>query len=610
MFNQLIYFLIALLLFSIQQPGAEAIGSPFRTIFLAGWVFCLYVLICYLAFRSLKQHLHQHASLAILTLRYHRIQARLSVLALGFLAVDVFVFNIKSYLHSIPWFEQSLTVSGSVGLALYLLHLGVLRFWGYPIYRWIHQSSMKRSTFLKEHLTFDCALLVPWFIISFLIDLLEIARDSSFLTTEIGETTFLALALTIFILLGPWMVVRLWRCEPLPASTVREQLEQFCGEHRFKMGDFLLWPLFGGEMLTAAVMGILPRVRYILLTQGILKLLNIEELKAVVAHEMGHVRRYHLLFYLFLFISYSGLAYSVHGIILLLFLKQDTILQWALSSDSGHLTLFSVIYSIPILLLIVIYFRYIFGFFMRNSERQADLYAFQLVGHPFTLISSLQKIALYSGQIEDLPSWHHFSIRQRIDFLLNCHRDPSLIRRHHQKLYGSALLFLVAVVSLSWLGLHIQTTETVQNWQREVQLRILEHELGDEPRKAELYSAYGGILLEQKRYREAEAFLQKGFEMASDNPTTINNLAWLYATAPPPHFKPEKALKLALQAAELDPQPYVLDTLAESYYVNGYYEEALEAIEHAIAEKPENRDYYLQQRIKFQESLRKSGRRE
>lgn len=357
-------------------------------------------------------------------------------------------------------------------------------------------------------------------------------------------------------------------------------------------------------MLTAAVVGVLPRLRYILMTRGILRILGVEELKAVVGHEMGHVRRFHLPFYLVLFLCYSLVAYSFHDIIFVLLLKQDTVLNWALSKDSTELTLFSVIYSLPILALIVVYFRFVFGFFMRNCERQADLYAFQLLGHPFTLISSLQKIAAYSGQIHDLPSWHHFSIRQRVDFLLDCHDNPHHARRHNRKLYGSAAAFLGVVVALSLAGSYLQETETVRTWERQVQLRILEREMEGSPEKAELYSAYGGILLEQKHYEEAEAFLKKALALAPRNASTKNNLAWLYATSPPPHSDPQKALKLAREAAELEAAPHILDTLAEAHYVNGQYEEALRAIGRALARNPENRSYYLEQKEKFERALK------
>jgi hypothetical protein len=94
----------------------------------------------------------------------------------------------------------------------------------------------------------------------------------------------------------------------------------------------------------------------------------------------------------------------------------------------------------------LVYFRYVFGFFMRNFERQADLAVFKALGDSTPLISSLEKISWMSGNIRDKPSWHHFGIGQRVDFLERCSRDKSLIARHDRKVYGSLILFIVLLV--------------------------------------------------------------------------------------------------------------------------------------------------------------------
>ena len=80
-------------------------------------------------------------------------------------------------------------------------------------------------------------------------------------------------------------------------------------------------------------------------------------------------------------------------------------------------TALSFILSLPIILLMIVYFRYVMGFFLRNMERQADLYAYRITGSVGGLVRSLEKIAHFSGQSRSLPSWHHFSVAQRVDFL-------------------------------------------------------------------------------------------------------------------------------------------------------------------------------------------------
>jgi len=605
MYSQLIYFLIALVLFTLQQPGSLPLTSPAKTFFSVLGLWLFFALICHLSLRHFGQRLWR-VSQSNATRQYHRIQNRLTILALAFLAIDIYIFNLKFYLQIIPGFDQSLAVSGIIGIGIFLAHLILIWIYSYPAYKKIFYSEIPLSRFLKGNIAFISAILIPWFLISLVSDILQAIKLPTFLTSDLGEFVLLFALLTIFVLFAPWLVVRLWGCEPLPPSHIREELQDFCQRYNFVLGNFMLWPLFGNEMLTAGIIGILPRLRYILVTKGLLAVLNIDELKAVVAHEMGHVRRLHIFVYLLFFICYSILAYSFQDVIFLLLLKNQTFLQWAMAPDTLHLTLFSIIYTMPVLLLLVIYFRYVFGYFMRNSERQADLYALRLIGDPSPLITSLQKIAYHSGHIEDLPSWHHFSIRERIHYLLKSHKNPSLIRQHDRKMYGSILFFLVVVIGLSFTGFQLQNMSTVQRWKVQVQAQMLEKQIQTEARNPAIYGAYGGLLLELGRYDAARSFLRKALQMAPHDATIMNNLAWLYATSPPPFLDPENALKLARQAASLEFQPYILDTLAEAYYVNGRYQDALQTLQQALAMKPENQDYFLKQLNKFERAASQS----
>jgi len=64
-------------------------------------------------------------------------------------------------------------------------------------------------------------------------------------------------------------------------------------------------------MMTAGIMGIVPRYRYILVTDSLLETLSLEELKAVLAHEMGHAKYRHLLFYILFFVGYMVLSFGL-----------------------------------------------------------------------------------------------------------------------------------------------------------------------------------------------------------------------------------------------------------------------------------------------------------
>ena len=602
MYNQLLYFIIALLLFDIEQPGNEPFLPLWETVFLGVSCFLCYGLTCYLALRRLGHAVAEDSWHATpLMSRYLAVQRRLSILALVNLAIDVYALGIKYYLQGgLPGLKQSLTLQGIAVLGLLLVHFGLIWFWSYPIYRRIHQSNMTRGAFLWGNLAFSTAILVPWVLISIISDVLEMVKSPAFLKTEPGQFVLMGSLMIGLVLFAPRLVVRLWGCRALPVSAERMALENFAEDHHFKVGNFMLWPLFGGEMLTAGILGILPKWRYILVTRGLLRLLNLDELKAVLAHEIGHVRRYHMLFYLAFFLCSSILAYALSDIALLILLRNPVILEWALDLGSANATLLSALTSVPIIFIFLVYFRVIFGFYMRNSERQADLYALQLIGHPFSLVSSLQKIGVYSGHTHDVPSWHHYSIRQRIEFLLGAYEDPALIRRHHQKYYRAMVVFFVLVAGLSTLGFNLDSNKVARKWRMEMQVTIIEREINRGRADHQLYAVYGSLSLELGQLAKAESALRKSLEAAPEDANTLNNLAWLYATSQPPYSKPEAALELALRAAAIDPDPTILDTLAEAYYVNGQAEAALNAIRRALLKEPKNRAYFLSQEQKFE----------
>jgi hypothetical protein len=62
---------------------------------------------------------------------------------------------------------------------------------------------------------------------------------------------------------------------------------------------------------------------------------------------------------------------------------------------------------------------------------------------------------------------------------------------------------------------------------------------------------------------------------------------------------------LAKLAAQIEPSSYIFDTLAESYFVNGMNQEALETAERALKLAKTNRSYYRQQLERFRKAVAK-----
>ena len=114
----------------------------------------------------------------------------------------------------------------------------------------------------------------------------------------------------------------------------------------------------------------------------------------------------------------------------------------------------------------------------------------------------------------------------------------------------------------------------------------------------------GNLYYELGDFKKAEVYFKKALEINPQDPEILNNLAWLYATSEMPELrKPEEALMLSRKAALLAPKAHILDTLGESYFVNGRYAEAVQALEQAIATSPDNLSYYEGQLKKFKKHL-------
>ncbi len=604
MYNQLIYFIVVLLLFSTQRQTGKPPAVSWHDALCIAALFFFFILYCRRTFQRLLKAADRGIPQAALTRAHYRAQALLSVVALGFLAVYLYAFNLDVYLRTIPGFDRFMTVSGIAGLAIYLVHLAVIWFWSYPIEQAILGVRVSRTHFIKGRLSFTSVILIPWFLISTTVDLLQFIKTPSFMASDVAQLLLIVVTLIGFVLFGPWLIVRVWGCEPLPQDHVRAELESFCSYHNFRTGGLLLWPVFGSEMLTAGVVGILPGLRYILITSGLLRVLEISELKAVVAHEMGHVRKKHMLLFVLLFIVFIIFAYDFIDTLTLLALSNRTIFNWAFTPGDFAASVASLLSALPMIVLAILYIRFIFGYFLRNAERQADLYAMELIGDPQPLIASLEKIALRSGRIEDLPTWHHYSIRERVQFLVEAFQNRIVIRRHNLKFYGSILVFLTVISGLLFLNWRANEGGPIGNLRSEVQLRILEQEISQEPGNPEYLAAYGGLLYEKGRFSEAESVLRAALMQDSENPSVLNNLAWLYATGPSTFRNPKDALDLALKAAALNPEPIILDTLAEAYYINGRYADAVSTIDEAISEDGPQQSYFLEQKEKFEKALR------
>ncbi len=88
-----------------------------------------------------------------------------------------------------------------------------------------------------------------------------------------------------------WKMI--WRTRRLPPGELRDELHALCARHKVRVADLLIWET-RGALLNGALVGVLPRLRYIMLTDALLERLSAREVEAVMAHEIAHARHRHI----------------------------------------------------------------------------------------------------------------------------------------------------------------------------------------------------------------------------------------------------------------------------------------------------------------------------
>jgi tetratricopeptide (TPR) repeat protein len=341
-------------------------------------------------------------------------------------------------------------------------------------------------------------------------------------------------------------------------------------------------------------MGIAPRFRYLLLTPALLAALDKEELESVLAHEIGHVRRQHLLLYVLLLFGFSLLASTLSEPLLGLLLGSGWFWRLLIWSRAPLEKLLTGLAAAVLFVLMLLYFRFLFGYFVRNFERQADLHVFQAQGSSFPLIRSFEKIAALSGASRDQKNWHHFGIGERIDFLLRCERDRRLVRRHDRKVCLSLAAYFLLI------GLAVWPLRQLDADALGGTSALVEEKLRQEPENGRWLQLRADLLLERGREKEALAAYEQALQAAPMQAETANNLAWLLLTAQDRSLRdPARALQLAEAAVSREAKGHILDTLAVALWAQGRIEEAVRAERRAARLDPENRRQYQAQAEQF-----------
>lgn len=296
-------------------------------------------------------------------------------------------------------------------------------------------------------------------------------------------------ALGVFIIV-PEILIRVLPTHSLPASALRERMETMSRTHGLRFRDILIWRT-DHRLANALVMGVVPRFRYVLLSDLLLQEMTDEQIEAVFAHELGHVVHRHMIWYL-VFMAVLILALAAVALLLELSFADFTLPQWLPPDLLMNVLGFGA-------------FIIAFGYVSRRFERQADVFAARTMqrrlidaptdvpaaeaapGSPSNHVgpagasvfaSALERVAVINNMplgprgrfegslarrlgfvmelIGDVASnWLHGSISHRVRTLHLMSAHPDHTRRFDRRmarLYISLLAALLAGGAFAWLG--------------------------------------------------------------------------------------------------------------------------------------------------------------
>ncbi|NTV15506.1 MAG: M48 family metalloprotease [Desulfobulbaceae bacterium] len=596
MFNNFLYLTVVIVALGgkdIPPDSALPPGATALVFVLKGLIFWR-ALRFYLSVRAVRD-----------SAGYFRAETTLSIFALlGFL-VDIYLLDLHYYLGRLPFVEVAPGLLSLVGLLLYYSYQSLLWLTLRASYERVWGVSRPTGVFVWEQFRNSVLVVTPWLVLTFLYDLLPLWPNASwqdFLSSGMGELSVLLAFFVTLMFWFPQLMVRLMGCQPLPPGKSRELVEAFCRRQGVRFREICTWPLFEGRVLSAGVVGLVGKFRYLLLTPALLEAASPDELEAVLAHEIGHVKRRHLFLYLGLLMGFGVLVQLGIQPLLYGLLESPVLLGIFLELAGEPQTVLSLMAGIPLVILALLYIRFVFGYFMRNFERQADLYAYRAMGGAGPLVGVLEKIAWLGGNIRERPCWHHFGIGQRIDYLHDCEAGRRQPFWQEIKVYGSLALFALVIsgaVLMTWrLGNYLTQLERPG---AELATGLIERKLQSEPNNPLWLHLKADLLAEEKRYPEAVAAYEQSLTLQPDNSEVLNNLAWLYLTAEKKAWRDAvRGLELASKAAAVSSRSHVLDTLAEAQWQNGKVANAIATERRALAGAQENREYYRGQLEKFQ----------
>lgn len=324
------------------------------------------------------------------------------------------------------------------------------------------------ATALRQQLL---PIVAPVLMILLIRDLITLAAGR-YIAPKYEELVMLPAALLVY-LASPELLRYIFNARPMEDSPLRRRLEEICRRAQLRYRDILLWQT-EYSIANAGVIGILPRWRYILLSDRLLETMSDEQIEAVFAHELGHIVYHHLAWFVVFFaiVTFGALGPGQ--------LVEDWVTaHWPLTiRNETFETIGNVVGGVLAFGTMLV----LFGMLSRRFEKQADIFAAKMLesnwgehcaGGDEPTRASLRRLVrrvshigtrgagVFSGAlhrvavVNNIPlrakDWLHPSIANRMRYLEEMSSNPELTSRFDRcmaRLYlGMALALALSVAT-------------------------------------------------------------------------------------------------------------------------------------------------------------------
>lgn len=339
-----------------------------------------------------------------------------------------------------------------------------------PVIRQAGDARWSRAGLVLHHLRFDLApilAVLPVVDLSILIG--ERTGMINWFTGEYGLILTLAgstLLIGGILIVLPTLLVPLWGARPLPPGELRDALEADCAASGLPHARLRVWGTPGGHIHNAVALGLPPGPRWVLVSADLLNDLPLDQVRAVVGHELGHHRHRHLVSYVWFALA-ANAGFSTLCRVLLgscdanglplppPFYQGDATIGTVFALPGAAQLPVDLVIGLTVAPLVLLLWRVLFGVLSRACERQADIAGAELTSAKH-MAGALQAVARLSRTPETAPSWRHRPIAERVAFLAGMAGTPGIAQAHHKLVRDMRLLIIASLALLVALaaGMH------------------------------------------------------------------------------------------------------------------------------------------------------------